>query len=191
MTEPCMHNFFCYYIPEGLLVEGDAIEENILGIEDAADPCLNGGRYIENVVEFSQVKSFEDFNVVVNNLDIDSKISEDTRLKYYELCRSRNAYLHELEEPGLNYTLIAGSIIETVKIADGIKGATLATGRDVLEEWDRILRGMGYFGMEVGFLRARISELIRLREAAETVARKEKDKATAEEIFKNVASADW
>ncbi|XP_019198202.1 PREDICTED: B3 domain-containing protein Os01g0234100-like [Ipomoea nil] len=225
---------------EGLLLEGDDIEENVLRIEDAADQLTriqhegdNLERQVstsnhlsaENVVEFSQVKKFEDFKVVVNNINIDSEISEDTRLKYYEMCRSRNAYLHELEEPGLNYTLIAGAIKETVKIADGIKAATLATGRDVLEVWDRTLIGVGHFGMEVGFLRGRLSELIRLCEAAELVAGKEKEKAIAEvemkhllyklskvslviknldeeikthnggerveEVFKNVASADW
>ncbi|XP_019199065.1 PREDICTED: B3 domain-containing protein Os01g0234100-like [Ipomoea nil] len=225
---------------EGLLLEGDDIEENVLRIEDAPDQLTriehegeNLEREVstsdhlsaENVVEFSQVKNFEDFKVVVNNINIDSKISEDTRLKYYELCRSQNAYLHELEEPGLNYTLIAGAITETVKIADGIKAATLATGRDVLEVWDTTLIGVGNFGMEVGFLRGRISELIRMCEAAEIVAGKEKEKAIAEaemkdllykvskvsaaiknldeeiqahsgeerveEVFKNVASANW
>ncbi|XP_019158472.1 PREDICTED: B3 domain-containing protein Os01g0234100-like [Ipomoea nil] len=236
---------------EGLLLEGYDVEENVLRIEDAADQLTriqhesdnlerevstsdnllsgsdrdNNPLQPMNVVEFSQVKNFEDFNVVVNNLNIDSEISEDTRLKYYELCRSRNAYLHELEEPGLNYTLIAGAITETVKIADGIKAATLATGRDVLEVWDRTLIGVGHFSMEVGFLRGRINELIRLCEGAEIVAGKEKEKAIAEakmkdllykvskvsgvikileeeiqahsggerveEVFKNVASADW
>ncbi|XP_019199064.1 PREDICTED: uncharacterized protein LOC109192815 [Ipomoea nil] len=158
---------------EGLLLEGDDIEENVLRIEDAADQL--------------------------------------TRIQH--------------EKPGLNYTLIAGAITETVKIADGIKAATLATGRDVLEVWDRTLIGVGHFGMEVGFLRGRISELIRLCEAAEIVSGKEKEKAIAEaemkdllhkvskvsgviknleeeiqahsggerveEVFKNVASADW
>ncbi|XP_019158469.1 PREDICTED: uncharacterized protein LOC109155207 [Ipomoea nil] len=167
----------------------------------------------------------EYFKVVVNNINIDSAISEYTRLMYYELCHSRNAYLHELQEPRLNYTLIAGAITETVKITDGIKAATLATGRDVLGVWDRTLIGVGHFGMEVGFLHGRISELIRLCEASEIVDAKEKEKAIAEaemndilykvskvsvviknldeetqahsggerveEVFKNVASADW
>ncbi|XP_019177681.1 PREDICTED: B3 domain-containing protein Os01g0234100-like [Ipomoea nil] len=174
---------------EGLLLEGDDIEKNVLRIEDAADQLTriqhegdNLERQVstsdhlsaENVVEFSQVKNFEDFKVVVNNINIDSEISEDTRLKYFEMCRSRNAYLQELEEPRLNYTLIAGAITETVKIADGIKAATLATGRDVLEVWDRTLIGVGHFSMEGGFLRGRISELIRLCVAAELVAGKEK-----------------
>nr|GMD73662.1 B3 domain-containing protein Os01g0234100-like [Ipomoea batatas] len=168
-------------------------ESNVSGNDiDNSSPqtSSNGLRFAEAVVDFAQVEDFEGFNIVVNNVIIDSEIPEAHRLKYYELCCSRKAYLHERLLDGVNYKLIAGAITETVNIADAIRAAKLTTGRDLLEVWDSTLKGIEYFGIQVGFLRDRISKLVRLS-GDNVVASKKKEKALAEAEMMDLRGKMW
>ncbi|XP_019199407.1 PREDICTED: B3 domain-containing protein Os01g0234100-like [Ipomoea nil] len=168
------------------------LESNLSGNDiDNNSPrtSSNGLRFAEAVVDFAQVEDFEGFNIVVNNIVIDSEIPEAHRLKYYELCCSRKAYLHESLLDGLNYKLIAGAITETVNIADAIRAARLTTGCELLEVWDATLRGIEQFGIQVGFLRDRISKLVRL--SGDVVASKKKEKAVAEAEMTDLRGKMW
>ncbi|KAF6176153.1 hypothetical protein GIB67_023444 [Kingdonia uniflora] len=98
------------------------------------------------------------FDVAIDGLRRNSKLSEHTWTKYYELCRSQNAFLHEnlLKR---HHKLVVGIIAETVIIANGIKASKISTFADDFATWDQSLEGFGHLGMNVGFLRAKLNRL--------------------------------
>ncbi|GAA0174841.1 hypothetical protein LIER_28145 [Lithospermum erythrorhizon] len=116
-------------------------------------------RFLESVVDFKDVKSFNGFTILVDGLSVDSEVNEHVRKKYYELCCSQMCYLHEHLLAGLNFKLVAGIISETVNIADAIRASKFVTPVDYLETFDKTLKSFEDLGMTVGFLRERLKKL--------------------------------
>lgn len=130
--------------------------------DEVASEVLEGYKLSLPAVRFEDVKSFENFSIVIEGLVLDSEIPEDIRNKYYKLCCSQNAFLHDKLIKGINFKLIAGIISETVNIADAIKACNLTTSRDEFATWDKTLKASELFGMNVGFLRSRLKKLLSL-----------------------------
>ncbi|KAJ0823974.1 hypothetical protein HanLR1_Chr00c0121g0713941 [Helianthus annuus] len=125
-------------------------------------PVSEGLRFSQSVLQFKEIKSIDDFSIVVDNLVIDSEIPKHFQVKYYDLCLSQKTYLHENLLKGLNVKLAAGVILETVTIADAIRACKVGITRDDFDIWDKTLKAFEEMGMKVGFLRGRISKLVGL-----------------------------
>ncbi|KAJ6919574.1 hypothetical protein NC651_013504 [Populus alba x Populus x berolinensis] len=141
---------------------GQPAEQSENDSEEVGSEVLEGFKLSLPTVHFKDIKSFEDFNILVDGLVLDSELSEDIRKKYYKLCCNQNAFLHDNLIKGVNFKLIAGIISETVNIADAMRACTLTTSRDKFATWDKALKASELFGMNVGFLRARLSRLLSL-----------------------------
>lgn len=130
--------------------------------EDPGSEVSDGIRLADSIVDFGQVKNFEDFNMHVNGLIIDSELSNYLHAKYYELCSSQKSFLHDNLLEGLNCKLVAGVISETINIADAIRAAKLTTSHHNFLTWDQTLKSFEGLGMKVGFLRARLEQMMNL-----------------------------
>ncbi|PIA58185.1 hypothetical protein AQUCO_00500248v1 [Aquilegia coerulea] len=137
--------------------------------DDMGSEVLKSIEFLETSVEFKDVKDLESFTIAVNGLVIDSELSKNEQTKYYELCCSQDAFLHDNLLAGINMKLAVGAISETVNIADAIKSSKLGTCRDDYATWDNSLRALGQLGMNVGFLRARIQKLLNIAYESEGV----------------------
>ncbi|KAF7143064.1 hypothetical protein RHSIM_Rhsim05G0109300 [Rhododendron simsii] len=127
--------------------------------EEVGSEPLIGPRFSSSTIRIRDVKSFKHFNILVDGLSIDLEIPKHIRVKYFNLCRSRSAFLHARLFRGLNIKLVSGIISETVNIADAIRACTLTTSRDEFEVWEKSLKSFELIGMNVGFLRARLRHL--------------------------------
>lgn len=58
--------------------------------------------------------------------------------------------------------LAAGIITETTKIANNIRECKLSTSNDDFAMWDKTLEGFEVLGMDVRFLRSRLSYLVNI-----------------------------
>ncbi|KAL2477213.1 B3 domain-containing protein [Forsythia ovata] len=105
---------------------------------------------------------FKEFNITVNGFSVDSMVTENMRRKYYELCLARNTYLHHGLLKSINHIFATGIILETTTIADYIRGCKLSTSDDDFAMWDKRLNVLEVSGMNVGFLRSRLSYLVSL-----------------------------
>uniref|UniRef100_A0A5B7B7S2 TF-B3 domain-containing protein n=1 Tax=Davidia involucrata TaxID=16924 RepID=A0A5B7B7S2_DAVIN len=130
--------------------------------DDFGSEGLEGVRFSESTVDFKDVKSIENFTILVDGLIIDSEIPTHLRTKYYELCCSQQAFLHDHLLEGLNCKLAAGIISETVNIADAIRASKLTTSQQNFTTWDRTLKAFEGLGVSVGFLRGRLNRLVSL-----------------------------
>ncbi|KAA8531707.1 hypothetical protein F0562_006576 [Nyssa sinensis] len=135
-------------------VEQSENDSEVIGSE-----VVLGSKFSGSAVRFRDIKSFEEFNILVNGLCIDSELPEHIRIKYFELCCSKNAFLHAHHLQGLNCTLVAGMIFETVNIADAIRACKVTTSRDEFAIWEKTLISFEFLGMNVGFLRDRLHRL--------------------------------
>ncbi|CAK9166486.1 unnamed protein product [Ilex paraguariensis] len=144
-----------HQLPQSLEQSGNESEE--VGSE-----VLEGSKFSGTAVRFKDIKSFEDFHIMVNGMCIDSEIPKHIQIKYYELCRSKNAYLHDRLLPGLCCTLVAGIIFEIVNIADAIRVCKLTTSRYEFSAWEKSLKSFELLGMNVGFIRSRVRWLLSL-----------------------------
>uniref|UniRef100_A0A2P2PKG3 Uncharacterized protein MANES_13G127300 n=1 Tax=Rhizophora mucronata TaxID=61149 RepID=A0A2P2PKG3_RHIMU len=149
---------------------GPPAEQSENDSEDVGSEVLEGFK-LSQAVQFSDIQSLEDFNILVDGLLLDSELSENVKNKYYQLCCSQGAFLHEKLIRGINFKLIAGIISETVNIADAIRACNLTTSRDEFAIWDKTLEGCELFGMNVGFLRSRLSRLVGLAYDSEGVTK--------------------
>ncbi|VVA26687.1 PREDICTED: B3 [Prunus dulcis] len=150
--------------------------------DDVGFEVLDGLRLSESVVTFEEVKCMDDFNVLVNGLIINSEFSKYILNKYYELCCSQNSFLHEHLLEGLNCKLVAGVISETVNIADAIRACNITTPEGNFSTWDQTLKAFQGLGMNIGFLLARLDQLVSLASKSKRFkeARLEKDQAEEE-----------
>lgn len=130
--------------------------------DEVASEVFEGSKSLSLAVSFGDIRGFEDFSIVVNGVCLDSEIPEHIRRKYYELCCSKNAFLHDRLLAGLYCQLIAGMIFEVVSIADAIRACKLTTARTEFEVWDKSLKSFELLGMNVGFLRDRVRQLLNL-----------------------------
>ncbi|PQP94520.1 B3 domain-containing protein [Prunus yedoensis var. nudiflora] len=149
---------------------------------DVGFEVLDGLRLSESAVTFEEVKCMDDFNVLVNGLIINSEFSKYILNKYYELCCSQNSFLHEHLLEGLNCKLVAGVISETVNIADAIRVCNITTPEGNFSTWDQTLKAFQGLGMNIGFLLARLDQLVSLASKSKRFkeARLEKDQAEEE-----------
>lgn len=111
---------------------------------------------------FKEMKSIDDFTILVDGLAIDHELSDHHRSKYYDLCCSQNSFLHDHLLKSINCKLAAEIITQTVNIAEAIRACNLSTSRADYEIWDKTLKGFELLGMNVGFLRARLNRLMSL-----------------------------
>ncbi|WCJ31117.1 B3 domain-containing protein Os01g0234100 [Euphorbia peplus] len=130
--------------------------------EEVGSEVLEGVKLSSSGVKFGDVESFENFEIVVDGVVLDSELSEDIRRKYYDLCCSQNTLLHGNLIRGINVKLITGIISEIVDISDAIRGCNFTTSRVEFDTWDKTLIASEHFGMNVGFLRDRLSKLVKL-----------------------------
>ncbi|PSS26100.1 B3 domain-containing protein [Actinidia chinensis var. chinensis] len=128
--------------------------------DEFGSEVLEGIRFSESSVDFKDINSIENFTILVDGLVIDSEIPPHLQSKYYELCCSQNAFLHDHLLDGLNCKLAAGIICETVNIADAIRASKLTTSRDNFTTWDNTLKAFEKLGMNVKFLCARLDRLV-------------------------------
>ncbi|XP_060193913.1 B3 domain-containing protein Os01g0234100-like isoform X2 [Lycium barbarum] len=130
--------------------------------DEVASEILEGSRSFGPAVNFRDIRSLEEFHILVNGLCIDSELPEHIRRKYYELCCSRSSFLHDRLLQGLHCKLVAGMIFEVVNIADMIRACTLTTPRKEFDIWEKSLKSFELLGMNVGFLRTRLRWLLSL-----------------------------
>ncbi|EEF43707.1 B3 domain-containing protein Os01g0234100 [Ricinus communis] len=123
--------------------------------------------------DFKDVDSIESFSIVINGLAIDSEISDHQRTKYYELCCSQNSFLHENLLKSINYKLATEIIIGTVNISEAIRASKLSCSNADFAVWDKTLKGFELLGMNVGFLRSRLSRLMTLAMESEEAVESE------------------
>ncbi|XP_056696976.1 B3 domain-containing protein Os01g0234100 isoform X3 [Spinacia oleracea] len=129
---------------------------------DLGSEIHDGIYFSDSSINFEEVKSFHNFNIIIDGLKIDSKFSVSTKQKYYKLCCSQNSFLHEHILKGLNCQLVVGIISETIKISDAIKSCKTgcSISNEDLQIWEKTLQGFEFLGMKVEFLRARINKLL-------------------------------
>lgn len=149
--------------------------------KDFGSEVLNGLKICESAVDFKEVKSFQDFSIVVNDLVIDSALSKYLRTKYYELCCSQNSFLHNSVLDGLNCKLISGMISETINITDAIRASKLTTPHDNFDTWDKTLKAFKMMGMNVGFLLIRLDQLMNLASTSKRLQEARLERANAGE----------
>ncbi|XP_073156795.1 B3 domain-containing protein Os01g0234100-like isoform X2 [Henckelia pumila] len=151
---------------------------NDLGSEDAEHI-----RFSQTNIKFKDIKCFEDFNIHVNGVFLNSEVPAHLRIKYFELCRSQSKFLHENLVGGLNSKLVTGMISEIISTADAIKSARLTTPLSHLEAWEKTLKAFEDLGMAVGFLRSRVHQLVTLSQESQDVMeskKKERDDVQGE-----------
>ncbi|CAN1817756.1 B3 domain-containing protein Os01g0234100 [Linum perenne] len=117
------------------------------------------------VIDFKQVKSFDDFDIVANGIVINCELSKQLQLKYYELCSSQKLFLRERILNSLNCKLIVGVIAETINIADAIRdskfgGAANTQQKEDFVTWENTLVAFEKLGMNVGFILTRLRQLM-------------------------------
>ncbi|MFS7973950.1 hypothetical protein Hanom_Chr09g00862701 [Helianthus anomalus] len=108
---------------------------------------------------FEEVKSFEDFCILLDRVDIGHELTADVRVGYYKLCLYRKEFLHPED---VYSELVVGLIRETVKIGDEMKRCKLTTVKEVFEKWNKNLKALEDCGMKVRFLRDKLITLARL-----------------------------
>ncbi|KAL2333564.1 hypothetical protein Fmac_014777 [Flemingia macrophylla] len=128
--------------------------------ENDSDEALSEVMEDYKVLEFKDVKGFENFSIIVDGMAIDDELSTEVRNKYYRLCCSQHGFLHDNLIKGMNYKLIVGIISETVNIADAIKVSAMCTPRFEFSNWDKTLLAFEHLGMNVEFLRVRLRRLV-------------------------------
>ncbi|XP_075482124.1 B3 domain-containing protein Os01g0234100-like isoform X2 [Primulina tabacum] len=128
--------------------------------EEVASEVLECSKFSGSAYHFKDVKSFEEFHIVLHGVCIDLELPKHIRRKYYDLCCSKNTFLHDRLLPGLSCKLASGMIFETVNTADAIRGCNLTTPRNEFDVWEKSLRSFELLGLKVGFLRSRLHRLV-------------------------------
>ncbi|KAL5788362.1 hypothetical protein ACOSP7_005311 [Xanthoceras sorbifolium] len=149
--------------------------------KDLGSEVLDGITLSESVVDFKDVKSIDDFSIVVNGLIINSTLSKHLITKYYELCCSQNSFLHDCLLEDLNCRLAVGMIAETINIADAIRASKFTSSQDNFAIWDKTLKAFKMMGMNVGFLQARLEQLMNLTSKSKRSREARLERASAEE----------
>ncbi|CAN6687733.1 unnamed protein product [Malus baccata var. baccata] len=109
---------------------------------------LDGLRLSEPDVAFKEVKIMKKFNVLINDLNIDSEFSKLLLTKYYDLFCSKN---HS----------IVNFFSRIINIADAMKSCSVTTLEGNFYTWDKTLRAFEGLGMNI-FLGARLDQFVSL-----------------------------
>ncbi|MFS7947447.1 putative transcription factor B3-Domain family [Helianthus anomalus] len=112
---------------------------------------------------FQEVKSFQDFHIIVKGVCIDHEVPHDVRIGYYKLCVYNKEFLHDGVSEDLYDTLPPGMIGQIVRIADEIKRCKITTiTKQDFDRWEKSLNSFELLGMKVGFLRDKVHTLASL-----------------------------
>ncbi|KAM1420895.1 hypothetical protein ACFX2I_003210 [Malus domestica] len=122
---------------------------------------LDGLRLSEPDVAFKEVKIMKKFNVLINDLNIDSEFSKLLLTKYYDLFCSKKSFHRQLLLEGLKCKLVSGAISEIINIADAMKSCSVTTLEGNFYTWDKTLRAFEGLGMNI-FLGARLDQFVSL-----------------------------
>ncbi|KZV39754.1 hypothetical protein F511_08216 [Dorcoceras hygrometricum] len=141
---------------------GQPEEHSANDSEEVASEVLECSKFSGSAYHFKDVKSFQEFHIVVHGVCIDLELPEHIRRKYYDLCCSKNTFLHDRLLPGLSSKLASGMIFEAVSTADSIRGCSLTTPRNEFDVWEKSLRSFELLGFKIGFLRSRLRRLVSL-----------------------------
>ncbi|PRQ23146.1 putative transcription factor B3-Domain family [Rosa chinensis] len=112
--------------------------------------------------DFGDVENTKDFTILVNGVSINSCLSEEIRNRYYDLCCSQRSFLHNHLLKSINGKLAAEIITETINIANAIRACRLSTPHGAYVLWEKTLDAFEILGMNVGFLHARLKQLLSL-----------------------------
>ncbi|KAK0581308.1 hypothetical protein LWI29_012361 [Acer saccharum] len=143
--------------------------------------ALDGITLSESTIDFKDVKSIEDFKIVVNGLVINSTLSKHLLSRYYELCCSQSSFLHDGLLGDLNYKLVVGMIAEIIDIADAIRASSITTSQNDFATWEKTLKAFQMMGMKVGFLQDRLQQLVNFTLKSESSRTARLERARAEE----------
>jgi hypothetical protein len=156
---------------------------------------IDGISFSDTDINFGDVTSFSDFNIIVDSLVIDCKFSDHLRKTYYELCCSQKSFLHKNLLKQINLTLTVGVIMETINITEGIRACKAHTSsHEDFVVWKKTLESFELLGMNVAFLLKRIDALLGLVAQSRDPAEHEKyieiklEQARAEEKMKELDS---
>ncbi|XP_073124343.1 B3 domain-containing protein Os01g0234100-like isoform X2 [Henckelia pumila] len=138
---------------------GQPEEHSGIDSDEVASEVLEDSKFSGLALRFRDVKSFDEFHIMINGVCIDPELPENIRRNYYELCCSKNMFLHDHLLPGLSGKLAAGMIYEAVHTADAIRACKLTTPKKEFEVWEKSLKSFELLGLKVGFLRARLRRL--------------------------------
>ncbi|KAF5766280.1 putative transcription factor B3-Domain family [Helianthus annuus] len=117
----------------------------------------------ERHLTFQEVKSFQDFHIIVKGVCIDHELPHDVRMAYYKLCICNKEYLHDGVSKDLYGTLLPGMVGQIVRIADEIKRCKITTiTKEDIDRWEKSLNSFELLGMKVGFLRDKVHTLATL-----------------------------
>nr|GEU66925.1 B3 DNA binding domain-containing protein [Tanacetum cinerariifolium] len=98
---------------------------------------------------FQEVKTFEDFHIVVNGHCVDHELPDNIRSGYYRLCFQEKEFLHNGILEHHSPTYVVGMIGETVNISQKIKNYSFTTTtKEELDRWDNILEAFELSGMK-------------------------------------------
>ncbi|KAG6666264.1 hypothetical protein CIPAW_01G019200, partial [Carya illinoinensis] len=112
--------------------------------EEVVSEVMEDFKLPGRLLKFEDIKSFLNFSILVDGMSIDSEFPDDIRKKYYKLCCSQNAFLHDRLVKGINYKLVVGIISETT------------------------LLGFEHLGMDVKFLRSWLHSIASLANESES-----------------------
>lgn len=156
---------------------------------------IDGITISDTCVDFGDVTSFSDFNIIVDSLVIDCKFSDHLRKTYYELCCSQKSFLHKNLLKQINLTLTVGVIMETINIAEGIRACKAhASSHEDFVVWKKTLESFELLGMNVTFLLSRIDDLLGLPARSRDPAEREEymriklERSRAEDKMKELDS---
>ncbi|BFG41794.1 hypothetical protein CerSpe_280690 [Prunus speciosa] len=138
------------------LIDNQTEEDN----EEFGSKFPGGIRYPVPAADFEDVRSIENFTILVNGVTIDSWLSKQLRTNYYDLCCSRGSFLHDHLLKSINTKLAAEIITETTNIANAIRARKLSASHADYEMWEKTLNAFELLGMDVGFLNARLKRLL-------------------------------
>ncbi|KAI3894434.1 hypothetical protein MKX03_003839 [Papaver bracteatum] len=120
---------------------------------------LQGPSISSSIAEFKKINRLKKFTVTANDLTINAAIPEHVRPKYYEICRMHDSLLHKDIVPGLSPQFVALMISGVVSLFDAIRSANLINAAAEHEGWENSLRAYKQFGMNVGFMDARVEQV--------------------------------
>uniref|UniRef100_A0A0D9WPL8 TF-B3 domain-containing protein n=1 Tax=Leersia perrieri TaxID=77586 RepID=A0A0D9WPL8_9ORYZ len=129
--------------------------------QNLVSEAIDGIRFSKSEISFDDVTSFSNFNIIVDGLVIDCKFPDHERMMYYEICCSQKSFLHNHLLKHLNFKLVVGVIMETIKIAEGIRACKADNSSyDDFLVWKKTLQSFELLGMKVAFLIKRIDDLL-------------------------------
>nr|XP_043618451.1 B3 domain-containing protein Os01g0234100-like isoform X2 [Erigeron canadensis] len=173
---------------------GHFIQQSGNESEEVGSEVLEVYKPLKPKLSFREVKSFEDFHIVVKGICIDRELPYDVRFGYYKLCFYRKQFLHHSLREDMYDKLVVGMIGEIVGIANKIKNCKFTTTKKEFEEWDKSLKFFELMGMKVDFLLDKMNTLARLLFESEGVGDVKKylkakiDQEHIEEEIKMVAA---